>query len=46
VEYSDDLSTGNWLPLGTPLMGTGGGLSFTNAVSASGQRFYRLFVSP
>lgn len=46
VEYADDLSAGNWLPLGGPLTGRGGQLTFTNPVSFSSQRFYRLLVAP
>jgi hypothetical protein len=46
VEYADDLSAGNWLPLGGPLTGRGGQLTFTNPVSFSNQGFYRLLVAP
>jgi len=46
VEYNDNLSTGNWLPLGPPLTGTGGMLSFTNALFSPSQRFFRLSSLP
>jgi hypothetical protein len=41
VEYNDDLGTTNWIPLDTPLDGTGNQVGFTNNITAS-NRFFRL----
>jgi hypothetical protein len=46
VEYKDDLKLSSWTPLGGTLTGTGSPLSFTNTLSASSQRFFRLRVLP
>lgn len=42
LEYNDDLSTTNWLPLGNPVTGNGGKASATVTPGASSQRFFRL----
>ena len=45
VEASDSLATTNWVPLGSPLTGTGQLLTFTiNATNV--QRFFRVLISP
>ena len=41
VEYKDQLTNGNWIPLQTNT-GDGGAKTVTNALSASPQRFFRL----
>lgn len=46
VEYSDDLGTGIWNPLGNPYTGASATISITNNISASKQRFFRLRVLP
>jgi hypothetical protein len=46
IEYTDNLTNNNWLPLGNSISGTGTALSFTNLVSLSGQRFFRLAILP
>ena len=46
VEYKNDLSVGSWTPIGNPLTGSGAPLSFTNGLSASIQRFFRLRILP
>jgi hypothetical protein len=46
VEYKDDLNVPQWMPLGSPVTGTGGLLSFTNSTIVPAQRFYRISVSP
>jgi hypothetical protein len=44
IEYKNDLGAPIWTALGSPLVGTGALLSFTNDFSQSSQRFYRLRV--
>jgi hypothetical protein len=46
VEFKDDLSQADWVPLGNPLTGTGGLLLFTNVLDESTQRFFHLRVLP
>jgi hypothetical protein len=46
IEFTDDLATGKWTPLGAPLTGTGAVLSFTNDFTQASQRFYRLSIAP
>ena len=45
LEYKGALTDPTWLPLGSPLPGTGGLLT-TNDFLTSTQRFYRLLVAP
>jgi hypothetical protein len=45
VEYKDDLNTFSWTPVGGPLSGNGGTLTFTNALSPQ-RRFFRLRILP
>jgi hypothetical protein len=45
LEYTDDLATGNWLPLGAPRLATGTSL-ITNDNLGPTRRFYRLAVLP
>jgi len=42
LEYTDDLMSPMWTPVGTPIMGNGGSLTTTNGFDSSGQRFFRL----
>jgi hypothetical protein len=45
IEASDSLAPTNWVPLGSPLTGTGQPLTFT--ISATNvQRFFRVLISP
>ena len=44
VEYKNDLTDSQWIPAGPVMMGTGGPLNFTNSVTSSPRRFYRLRV--
>jgi hypothetical protein len=45
IQASDSLVTTNWVPLGSPLTGTGKPLTFTiNATNV--QRFFRVLISP
>lgn len=46
IEYKDDLGAGTWTAFGSPLIGTGSVLSFTNSLTSSTQRFYRLQLVP
>ena len=41
IEYTDSLEPVNWLPLGSPVPGTGGGITVTDPLNV-GQRFYRV----
>jgi subtilase family serine protease len=47
VQFKTNLLQTNWCNLGTPFVGTGGSVGFsdTNAIATSPQRFYRLLVS-
>ncbi len=44
LEYSDDLNTFIWTPVGTPLAGTDGIVAITNSMSVTPHRFYRVEV--
>jgi hypothetical protein len=44
VEYRDSLAAGSWLPLGSPIAGTGEVITITADVTQSAQRFYRVTV--
>ncbi len=46
VEFKDALGDVDWLPIGGVLTGTGGALTFTNALDESSRRFFRLRVLP
>jgi hypothetical protein len=46
VEYSTNLITSNWAPLGAPVSGTGTLLSFTNTPATSSPHFFRLRILP
>ncbi len=45
VQYKTNL-TDSWLPLGAPIPGTGGPITFSNGLTLSKQRFYRLMILP
>jgi len=42
LEYSDDLTSPVWTPVGTPVTGTGAALTVTNDFAGSPQRYFRL----
>jgi uncharacterized protein YfiM (DUF2279 family) len=44
LEYTDDLITGTWTPLGTPFAGTDGIVAVTNSMSVTPNCFFRLEV--
>jgi hypothetical protein len=46
VEYTDDLSSGNWLTFGDPLTSTDPFITVTNNPGNATQRFFRLRILP
>jgi regulation of enolase protein 1 (concanavalin A-like superfamily) len=46
VQYRTNLLQGSWRPLGAPIAGTGGPMTFTNSLVASPQGYYRLSILP
>ena len=42
VEYKDDLSSANWLPLGADRVATSASLLITDNIGVNPQRFYRV----
>jgi len=44
LEYTDDLSTGTWTPLGTPFAGIDGIVAVTNSMSVTPNCFFRMEV--
>jgi hypothetical protein len=46
VQFKTNLTDPAWLPLNTPMPGTGASLSLTNNLAGAPQRFYRLAVLP
>jgi len=44
LEYTDDLSTGTWTPLGTPFAGIDGIVAVTNSMSVTPNCFFRVEV--
>ncbi len=46
IYYKDHLLDASWIPLGTPIPGTGGTLGFTNSSAESPYRFYLLGTEP
>jgi hypothetical protein len=46
LEYKDDLAAPAWTALGAPVTGTGATITFTNDLTQSSQRFYRLTIVP
>ncbi len=46
LEYKDELAAPAWTALGAPVIGTGATITFTNDLSQSFQRFYRLTIVP
>jgi hypothetical protein len=45
VEYKDDLNALSWTPIGSPLVGNGGILSFAHPLTPQ-RRFFRLRILP
>ena len=46
LEYKDDLAAPAWTRSGAPVTGTDATITFTNDLSQSFQRFYRLTIIP
>jgi uncharacterized repeat protein (TIGR03803 family) len=46
LQYTSDLSSGNWINLGSPFIATGATLSTADSVTNAPQRFYRLVLVP
>jgi uncharacterized repeat protein (TIGR03803 family) len=46
LQYNSDLSSSNWINLGSPFAAIGATLSTTDSVTKAPQRFYRLVLSP
>ena len=46
VEYRNELATGVWMPLGSPIAGTGDPLAITDDRGYGSHRFYRLKILP
>ena len=46
LEYTTDLTSGLWLPVGSSVPGTGAPVSVTNSISSSMQMFFRLSITP
>jgi hypothetical protein len=44
VQYSDNLDSGQWLPLGGPVTSNSGTFSVSDSVAASAHRFYRIVL--
>jgi hypothetical protein len=46
IEYTTNLNSRNWQPLGGPLSGNGNTLTVTNSLLSSAQGFYRVKIMP
>jgi hypothetical protein len=46
LQYSTNLSSGVWLPMGSAVAGTGAPVSVTNGIGSSMQMFFRLSITP
>jgi hypothetical protein len=46
LQYTTNLSSGAWLPAGSPVLGTGAPVSATNSIGSSMQMFFRLSITP
>lgn len=46
AEFKDALDDPVWVPVETPILGTGAWVTLTAPVPAGGQRFFRLVVLP
>jgi hypothetical protein len=46
LEYSTNLSSGVWYPMGSPVTGTGAPVSVTNSIGSSMQMFFILSITP
>ena len=45
LQYTTNLTTSAWTPLGSPMIGTGNSITVTNLIGASPQSFFRLIIS-
>jgi hypothetical protein len=45
LQYTTNLTTSAWTPLGSPMIGTGNPIIVTNLIGASPQSFFRLVIS-
>lgn len=46
VQYTTNLSTINWINLGSPINATSGSISASDLTTSDPQRFYRIVVAP
>jgi hypothetical protein len=46
LQYTSDLSSGNWTDLGNAVTATGSTLTATDSVTNGARRFYRVVLSP
>jgi uncharacterized repeat protein (TIGR03803 family) len=46
LQYNSDLSSSNWINLGSPITGTGPAFSTNDSIMNGSQRFYRVVLSP
>jgi hypothetical protein len=46
LQYTTNLSSGAWLPAGSPVLGTGAPVWATNGIGSSMQMFFRLSITP
>jgi hypothetical protein len=46
LQQNSDLSSTNWINLGSPITATGATLSTTDIITNGPERFYRLVLSP
>jgi len=46
VEYTTNLSSGGWVPVGSAVVGTGAAVSATNNINSTGQQYFRVAITP
>jgi hypothetical protein len=46
LQFTTNLVPATWVPLGLPVLGSGGFVTVSNALPASPQGFFRLLISP
>jgi len=46
VEYKTNLNDALWMPVGSPVIGSGGAITSTNSVNAYSQCYLRLKITP